>query len=508
MRKVVEPRSDETRSEFISRCMSVEAEAFPDRDQRLAVCSSMFQKSADGAGLRQGRRRRMTKFTIDELSSVDLPAQEGARAILLKRKGEPGYDPDNPDPSKRGRRDVEKRGGLVLLTSADERHAHGLMLFPGDSGGNTWQAWDPEDELVHDHAWVLGDDGTITIAENAGHTHTVDENTVARALMSLAASEIDDRVVMMAQKYLKRTFSAEERKRLADEGKALPDGSFPIVNRGDLRNAIQAFGRAGSKTKVARHIASRARAIGATDLLPEEGELARRIGKREDMMPENTPTAEDQVKELEKKLARAEKMAELTDAEKAHLKGLDESAQATFLAKSADDRKAEVKAEEARKAKADEVVYTDLDGNDYRKSDDARVVAAVKRADEATKRAAESEALRKQAELEKRASDELGNLPGEVSARAALLKAIDDIPNEEHRKGALEAVHAGNKAIQAAFATKGHEDGTVDAGPGEATEKLEKMARELASKDGISYVDAYAKVSEANPELLKKAITE
>jgi hypothetical protein len=36
----------------------------------------------------------------------------------------------------------------------------------------------------------------------------------------------------------------EERRKLAEQGKALPDGSFPIRNREDLKDAIQSFGRA------------------------------------------------------------------------------------------------------------------------------------------------------------------------------------------------------------------------------------------------------------------------
>jgi hypothetical protein len=35
-----------------------------------------------------------------------------------------------------------------------------------------------------------------------------------------------------------------ERRKLADQGKALPDGSFPIRNREDLKDAIQSHGRA------------------------------------------------------------------------------------------------------------------------------------------------------------------------------------------------------------------------------------------------------------------------
>ena len=64
-------------------------------------------------------------------------------------------------------------------------------------------------------------------------------------------------------------FSAEERKKLAEKGHALPDGSFPIRNKSDLRNAIQAYGRASNKSKAKAHIIKRARALGATDALPE-----------------------------------------------------------------------------------------------------------------------------------------------------------------------------------------------------------------------------------------------
>ena len=52
----------------------------------------------------------------------------------------------------------------------------------------------------------------------------------------------------------KRQVSAEERQRLADRGAAMPDGSYPIANVADLKNAIQAFGRAKNPTAVKKHI--------------------------------------------------------------------------------------------------------------------------------------------------------------------------------------------------------------------------------------------------------------
>lgn len=61
-----------------------------------------------------------------------------------------------------------------------------------------------------------------------------------------------------------------ERLKLAKEGKALDDGSFPIVNEKDLKNAIKAFGRAKNKPKVKAHIIKRAKALNKTGLLPEE----------------------------------------------------------------------------------------------------------------------------------------------------------------------------------------------------------------------------------------------
>lgn len=67
-----------------------------------------------------------------------------------------------------------------------------------------------------------------------------------------------------------REFSAEERRRLAVEGKALPDGSFPIANREDLVNAIRLVGRASNRAAARRHIVKRARALGLMALLPEE----------------------------------------------------------------------------------------------------------------------------------------------------------------------------------------------------------------------------------------------
>lgn len=68
----------------------------------------------------------------------------------------------------------------------------------------------------------------------------------------------------------KKDYSDKERQMLARRDMALPDGSFPIVNVADLRNAIQAVGRASNYGRARNHIIRRAEALNRTDLLPEQ----------------------------------------------------------------------------------------------------------------------------------------------------------------------------------------------------------------------------------------------
>lgn len=68
----------------------------------------------------------------------------------------------------------------------------------------------------------------------------------------------------------KREYSADQRKDYASRGIALPDGSFPIPDKDALGDAIDAFGRAGDKPRAKKHIISRAKALGATSMLPEK----------------------------------------------------------------------------------------------------------------------------------------------------------------------------------------------------------------------------------------------
>lgn len=79
--------------------------------------------------------------------------------------------------------------------------------------------------------------------------------------------------------------SRRVRERLAEEGKALKDGSFPIRNVSDLKNAIHAYGRAkpGHKAAVRKHIMRQARSLDRKDLIPETWKVASSEFTIEDM---------------------------------------------------------------------------------------------------------------------------------------------------------------------------------------------------------------------------------
>lgn len=128
---------------------------------------------------------------------------------------------------------------------------------------NDFGVVEPSDELLKAEE-VLFEKGECP--EDDGVDYTVDE----------PEEEIDD--VEKAEEVLfdeddtdifKADFSEKERKKLAKKKEAMPDGSFPIRNTSDLKNAIQAVGRAKDPDKAKAWIKKRAKALGKEDLLPD-----------------------------------------------------------------------------------------------------------------------------------------------------------------------------------------------------------------------------------------------
>lgn len=339
----------------------------------------------------------MEEFEIDELSGVDFPAMEGAKAVLFKR-----HDPA----------DVEKfdLGFQNPRATNSVNGAQHLLDDNGLSGTTTWETSDGE-EQSHSHSWIRNNDGEITVLMSEGHDH------------QLIAKRAD----------------ASTKKPATGGGHDNPDKES-IMDE-DTKKAVA----------------------------------------------ESNAVIQEQLDAEKSRADRAEKMAELTDAQKEHLNGLPKSDQESFLSLDKDGRQNEVEKATAE----DPVIYKDLDGNEYRESDDKRVVSAVKRADSAEKRSRASDERVEKADLAKRAS-ELKFIKGEDEVKIALLKAIDGIKDEDLREGALEIVASMNSGLKQAFEKRGTAFG--DDTETDAEAQYEKLSQEYAKAHSCTIETARADV--------------
>lgn len=86
----------------------------------------------------------------------------------------------------------------------------------------------------------------------------------------------------------KRDFSADKRQDMANRGSAMSDGSFPIANAADLKNAIRLAGRAKNPSAARSHIRKRATALGLTSLLPDDWKSDSDYHSADDSLGEKT----------------------------------------------------------------------------------------------------------------------------------------------------------------------------------------------------------------------------
>ncbi len=148
------------------------------------------------------------------------------------------------------------------------------------------------------------------------------------------------------------------------------------------------------------------------------------------------------------------------------------------------------KMKEKATAKGD-VIYKAADGSVYSKGDDPRLVALAKRHDEAQAEIAKAKAEAEWREYEKRAEAELNNFPGGTEYRAALLKAIDGM--NQHQAEAAQALKAANNAIGSAFDRMSVE-ARQDFAPSGSESELNKLAKAYADKHGGTPEQAYSEV--------------
>jgi len=89
--------------------------------------------------------------------------------------------------------------------------------------------------------------------------------------LTASATDMREKALVAAAVAELAKISQEERMKLAKKGHALDDGAYPIRNVEDLKNAIQAYGRAKASERrmVRKHIMKRARQLGEWMLVPD-----------------------------------------------------------------------------------------------------------------------------------------------------------------------------------------------------------------------------------------------
>ena len=191
----------------------------------------------DRAAAEQAGRERDQIAIWDLAAGTEIPTG-GTGAIAEQPVAASGGTDDNSQsPTGQGVRDPRDledvtRGQGRVLGGADGRSHHAHRVFTGSTGG-------------------------ITITSTFPF-HSTNTFTTATG------------VIMEPEPIVARAFSTRERKKAAGTGAAMPGGEYPINNVQDLKNAIQAYGRAKNPEAVKKHIISRAKSLGAVSELPEE----------------------------------------------------------------------------------------------------------------------------------------------------------------------------------------------------------------------------------------------
>jgi hypothetical protein len=157
---------------------------------------------------------------------------------------------------------------------------------------------------------ILGNDAfVVEIDEVEGKSYDVfvslkgeilghDEYEMATSVIH-DEEELAEIKALEAELEIKRMYGRQKREEMAESGEAMQDGSFPIADEADLKNAIQAHGRAKDIDAAKKHIVKRAKALGLEALIPAEWGMS---PKEEDEEEKGLESAE----EIDEKIAVAE----------------------------------------------------------------------------------------------------------------------------------------------------------------------------------------------------------
>lgn len=238
--------------------VSIEADVFEGYDSYAVEIEGIDGKSYDVFVSLDGEILGYDTYTQEEASAIEAEAAE----IALKRAHD---DTERKEMAANG--EAMEDGEMPIKNSADLRNA--IMAWPRSANRDAAKLH------IMRRAAALGLESSLPaewVAQEMEQEQSKSDASFMSSLLEfemIASDASDDSQERIAEIYFKKMFSQERRDELAKRGMALPDGSYPIESEEDLKNAVQAFGRAKDKEAAKAHIMKRARALGKEDLIPD-----------------------------------------------------------------------------------------------------------------------------------------------------------------------------------------------------------------------------------------------
>lgn len=217
---------------------------------------------------------RIVSGDIVEISLVDRPANPTARIEIAKAVG------DHLELVK-----MEEEVQIETLPGAKDQNDRYPNAEVCDACHGTGETAD-----THETCVVCGGSGIENPKDDAQRVNSTVEipqdNAEAHQEKSVVAPEIpevEEEVIAEgdtpnmaealpvdeAKSVEKKDYSDKERASMEESGQAMEGGGFPIKTVQDLRNAIQAIGRAKDRAAAIAHIKERAKKLGREDLIPD-----------------------------------------------------------------------------------------------------------------------------------------------------------------------------------------------------------------------------------------------
>lgn len=431
----------------------------------------------------------ITSLTLKEISAVDRPAQIGAKMTIMKRASPAfavgdvvEFDSDlqtEKGPSSGTIKEVD--GTRILVAHSDaEEWFDGTKLIVSEKT----TAADGKRPL-----WIMKRDAPATVI--AKGIYGMGEEGKAIAFKDVLMQSEERRRQYEAREELWPLFDALQ----TSLSSTSSDTSLSDADRmGRIEASVADFLAAvreklpDVEEELAKALVEIVTAGSSGSPTVKKGDLSMADEKKVEELQKSLDTLTTTLAEVTKRAETAETIAKMSDTEKKHLATLSEADKAKFMAMSAEDRAKIV----TKAASEDETVV--VEGQSIAKSAVGDSTFAIFKA-----QAARIEAVEKAAAVDrdnalmvtltKRAEDELGNLPGESVKKAAVLKAVATM-GEEERTTLDTMLKAANSSLAKAFTTLGVKKGST----GGPSEQFDAAVKKHAADHNVSVDMATAAV--------------